>query len=75
MPQLIAVVEVVRGGVIEVHGQLDQAKPERTRIEVEVTLRIAGDRGDVMNPHRNPPVYLGSDGPEPAAVCPTALAI
>src|SRR5436190_4405232 len=46
---LVAKIEVIRFGIVEVDGELHQAKGEGGRIEVEIPLRIAGDGGDVMN--------------------------
>ncbi len=46
---LIAVVKVVSLWVVEIDGLLDGAHAEQSRPEVDVTLRIAGDGGDVMD--------------------------
>src|SRR5262249_34990146 len=45
----VAEVEVVGPGIVEVDGQLDEAKADDLRVEVERPLRIARDRGDVMD--------------------------
>src|SRR5579859_249091 len=46
--RVVAVEEVIDGGIVLVHGLLDQAKAELSRVEVDVRLRVAGDRADVM---------------------------
>ena len=45
---LVAVVEVVDVGLVEVHGLLDQPQPEHARVEVDVARRVGGDRRDVV---------------------------
>jgi hypothetical protein len=45
---LVAEVQVVDIGLVEVDGLLDQAEPEQARVEVDVARSIGGDRGDVM---------------------------
>ena len=45
---LVAVVEVVRAGVVEVDGLLDESQPEAADVEVDVLLRVARDSGDVV---------------------------
>ncbi len=57
---LVTEVEVVGAGIVEVHRALDEAQPEHPGIEVEVPLRIAGDRGDVVNAVDRLHVLLGS---------------
>src|SRR5436190_23812758 len=47
---LVAEVKVVRAGIVEVHGELDESQAEDRRVKVQVALRITGDGGDVMNP-------------------------
>src|SRR4051812_34548666 len=41
---------MVRAGIVEVHGELDESQAEDRRVELQVALRITGDGGDVMNP-------------------------
>jgi hypothetical protein len=41
-------VKMVMAWVIEIDGPLNQAQPEQFNIEVEVTLRITGNRSDMM---------------------------
>jgi hypothetical protein len=53
---------VIRSRVVEVYGQLDQPEPERTGVEIEIALRLAGDRGDMMNSHSSS-CLLGQRGP------------
>ena len=45
---LVTEVEVIRGGIIEVHGALDEAETEETGVKLEIALRIACERGDMM---------------------------
>jgi hypothetical protein len=45
----IAIVQVITTGIIVVDGQLDEAEAENPGVEIDVPLRIAGDRGDVMD--------------------------
>ena len=61
--QLIPVVEVIGGGIVEVDGQFDQPKSQHTGVEVEISLRVSSDRGDVMDPHGVLSGYLGNEGP------------
>ena len=55
--ELVAEVEVVAAGVVEVHGQLHQAEAQGAGVEIEVPLRIARDGGDVMNAHATTPSF------------------
>ena len=45
---VVAVVEVVDVGRVEVDGLLDHPQPEHARVPVDVAPGIAGDRGDVV---------------------------
>ena len=45
---VVAEIEVVGAGVVEVDGALDEAKAEDLGVEVEVALRVRGDGGDVV---------------------------
>ena len=45
---IVAEVEVVCSGIIEVYGAFDEAEAEDFGIEVEVALGVGGDRRDVM---------------------------
>src|SRR5687767_10921459 len=47
-PLGVAKVEVIGAGIVEVDGQLHEPKAEDLRVEVEIALRVAGDRRDVM---------------------------
>src|SRR5687768_14602828 len=47
-PLGVAKVEVIGAGIVEVDGQLHEPEPEDLRIEVEIALRVAGNRRDVM---------------------------
>ena len=52
---LVAVVEVIGPGIVEIHGLFDEAQPERADIEAEIATRGTGDRRHMMNssvPHR-----------------------
>src|SRR5690242_720385 len=46
---LVTVVEVVRLRIVEVDRALHEPEAEDAGVEVDVTLRIAGDRGDVVD--------------------------
>jgi len=46
--ELVAVVQVVDVGLIEVDGLLDHPQAEDARVEVDVARRVGRDRGDVM---------------------------
>src|SRR5690606_41843831 len=46
---LVAEVEVVGLRVVEVHRALDEPQPEEPDVEIEVPLRVARDRGDVVD--------------------------
>ena len=45
---VVAEVEVVGAGVVEVDGALDEAEAEAFGVEVEIGLRVGGDGGDVV---------------------------
>src|SRR5688572_13949936 len=44
----VAKVEVIGAGIVEVDGQLHEPEAEDLRVEIEIALRVAGDRRDVM---------------------------
>ena len=46
--EVVAEVEVVGAGVVEVDGALDEAEAEDLGVEVEVGLGVGGDGGDVV---------------------------
>jgi hypothetical protein len=46
--EVVAEVEVVGAGVVEVDGALDEAEAEDLGVEVEISLRVGGDGGDVV---------------------------
>src|SRR6266851_964222 len=46
---LIAVVEMVCLRIVEIYGALDESEAEQPDVEVEVALRVARDRGDVVD--------------------------
>ena len=46
--EVVAEVEVVGAGVVEVDGALDEAEAEALGVEVEVGLGVGGDGGDVV---------------------------
>ena len=48
-PGLVAVVEVVGAGIVEVDGLLDEPQAERPGVEVDVAAGVAGDRRDVVD--------------------------
>ena len=45
---VVAEVEVVGAGVVEVDGALDEAEAENLGVEIEVALGVGGDGGDVV---------------------------
>jgi hypothetical protein len=47
---LVGVEEVVDGGVVLIHRLLHQPQSQRAGVEVDVPLRVRGDRGDVVDP-------------------------
>src|SRR5215510_11046409 len=49
MALLVAVVEVVRAGVIEIDGLLHEAEPQDARVKLQVSGCAPGDGGDVMD--------------------------
>ena len=48
-PGLVAEIEVIGAGIVEVHGLLDEPQAERPGVEVAVAAGVAGDRGDVVD--------------------------
>jgi hypothetical protein len=46
---LVAEVEVVAAGVVEVDRLLDEAQPEHARVEVDRALRVRADERDVVD--------------------------
>ena len=46
---LIAVVKVIARRIVEVDGELDESQRQDTGVEIDVRLRIRGDRGDVVD--------------------------
>src|SRR5439155_11537031 len=44
----IAKVKMITARIIEIDRALDQTQPEQSDVEIQVTLRIAGNSGDVM---------------------------
>jgi len=47
--RIVAVVEVVGSGVVEVDGLLDEAEAEDSGVELDVACGVAGDGGDVVD--------------------------
>jgi hypothetical protein len=39
---------MIRSRIIEVDGAFYETKAEKSHIEIQISLRIAGDRSDVM---------------------------
>ena len=48
-PGLVAEIEVIGAGIVEVDGLLDEPQAERPGVEVAVAAGVAGDRGDVVD--------------------------
>jgi hypothetical protein len=44
----IAEIEMIRSRIIEIDGAFHETKAEKPHIEVQISLRIAGNRSDVM---------------------------
>src|SRR5690348_884573 len=44
MADLVAIVEVIRAGIVEIHRSLDEPQPQHADIEIDVSLRIARNR-------------------------------
>jgi hypothetical protein len=51
VPQLVTIVQVIAGRIIEVHRELHQAHPQDTGIEIQVALRVTGNGGDMVDGH------------------------
>jgi hypothetical protein len=49
MAELVTEVEVIGGRIVEVYSPLDEPQPQNAGVEVEISLRIARDTGDVVN--------------------------
>src|SRR6185295_1039918 len=47
--RLVAEIEVIGRGIVEVDGALDQPQPEDPGVEIEISLGIAGDAGYVVD--------------------------
>ena len=58
---LVAEVEVVGLGLVEVDGLLDQPQPEHVGVELDVLLRVARDHRDVVEPFELHDALLGVD--------------
>jgi hypothetical protein len=52
---------VIGSRIIEVYGALDEPQAEYAGVEIEISLRVAGDAGDVMN-------AVGPEGHRPDSV-------
>src|SRR5437763_221067 len=49
MTHLITIIQVVGPGVVKVHGQFHQPKTEHPCVEIDIALRLAGNRRHMMN--------------------------
>ena len=49
MADLVAIIEMVGAGIVEVYRLLDETQPNDTRIEIKIARGLAGNRRDVMN--------------------------
>ena len=47
---LVAEIQVVAAGIVEVHRPLDEAEPEHAGVEVDCPLRVVAANRDVMQP-------------------------
>ena len=52
-PSRVAKIEMVSRRIVEVDGALDEPHAEHAGVEIEILLRIAGDRRDMMNAGRD----------------------
>src|SRR5215467_11309085 len=61
MSRLVSVIEMIGAGIVEVDRVLDQSKADNLRVEVDICLRIDGDRRHVVNAANslNHGVHLG----------------
>ena len=48
MPQFVAVIKMIAPRIIEIDGAFYETKTEKSHIEIQISLRIAGDRSNVM---------------------------
>ena len=48
-PNVITEIKMVAAWVVEIDGALDETQTQRLGIKIEIRLRIARDRGDVMD--------------------------
>src|SRR5450631_494160 len=74
---LVAEVQVVRLRRVEVDGLLDEPQAEDAGIEVDVSLRVAGDHRDVVKgvePHRRSEDYGAARGSGRTAPSPISFA-
>ncbi len=46
---LIAIIEVIGAGIVEIDGLLHQPQAEGLGVELDIAARIAGNRGDVVD--------------------------
>ncbi len=49
MTQLIPIIQVVGPWVVKVHRQFHQPQTQHTSVEIEIALRVAGNRRHMMN--------------------------
>src|SRR4029453_12320808 len=71
---LVAGEGVVGGGVVLFAGLLDEPQPELVDVEVDVALRVAGDRGDVVDAFQlhvppNPSFVISLSASSKTSVC------
>src|SRR6266446_6256949 len=48
-PDVIAKIEMITPGIVEIYSRFDQMQPERLGVKVEIALRISRNRGDVVD--------------------------
>ena len=48
-PGSIAIVEVISRRIVEIHSALGKTKSKHLSVKIDIALRIAGDRSDMVN--------------------------
>jgi hypothetical protein len=48
MSDFVSIIEMVGTGIIEVDGDFHQSQPKQARVEVHISLGIAGDRSHMV---------------------------
>ena len=56
-PDSVAKIKMVCARIVKIDGALHQTQSEKLRIKIEIALRIACDRSDMMNTEKFHPNY------------------